>query len=185
MRGKITSEKIADNAVDGEKHIIAGSVKTAQMALSAVTASIIADNAVTPQKVHEKVRTRPLASDDTEVSNTLAPDRLVDYEVKTVRFIVKDGANATPDKIVVAAEIKTSSVESAASFSIYMDEEVTERGTIETTQTMYDLVTIIFNVGIGAGGLSQGTHELKVKVKSGLATEICTTKLIEIYQIIL
>ena len=185
MRGKITGDKIELATIDGDKHLIAGSVKTAQMALSAVTAAIIADNAVTTSKVSEKVRTRPLASDDTEVSNLAATDKTLDYEVKNVRFVVKPEANATPDKIVVAVEMKTSIGTSAATLSIYVDSEATARTSVQTTLTTYDLLTLTFDVGSGPGMLATGVHQLKIKVKSAVGTATATIKLTEIYQIIL
>ena|GEM_PF-5147038 len=185
MRGQITSEKIAIGAVDGDKHIIAGTVGTARFALASVTSQVLADNAVTPVKVNEKVRTRPLASDDTEVTNAAATDKTVDFEVKNVRFAVKDAVAGIPDKIVVAVEIKTSVATSMTTLSAYLDDEASPRASVSTASTSYDLVTISFTAGIGAAQIADGSHSLKLKIKSSLAIGIASLKLTEVYQIIL
>lgn len=197
MRGQVTGEKIATGAINGATHIQDGTVQSAKVALSAITATLIADNAVTSakigpgaietSKVSEKVRTRPVAADDTEVDNSSAANKTVYETSKTVTFAVKNAANATPDKVVVALQVKTSDILSAATAGLFMNSEVTARSEVSTNLLTYDLVTVTFEVGSGAGAgqLAEGTHSLKMKLKSQLGTATATIKLVEVYHVIL
>ena len=185
MRGKITAEKIGDEAVDGALHIKAGSVQTAKFAVASVTSAVLADNSVTAPKVIEKIRTRPLAADDTEVSNFAAIDRTVDFEVKNVAFAVAVNANVPPDKIVVVLQLKTNLASSAATASLYIGSELTARSSISSISTALEVVTLSFLVGSGPGQLAEGVHTLRIKLKSALGAQVATLKLTEIYQVIL
>lgn len=182
MRGKINSDMIEANSIQ-TIHLQNGSVETAKMASQAVTASILADGAITTSKVSEKVRTREIGANDVEVSVL----GTTSTEVKSLRFSVKESGNITPDKIIVACEVKSSNASATATLEAYIDEEATPRTSVMTTSTNYELSTFSFQVGAGAGAgqLTEGIHTLSIRLKSSSATETAYNMLLEIRAAIL
>jgi len=189
IRGPVTSERLADDAVTSAKiadsaitttKIANDAVITAKFANFAVTTGKLADNAVTSAKAYDGLKQKPLAGDESEIAIT----GITATDAKELRISVKPDKNIVPDKLLFLVELKSTATHTATA-EFYLDGEATPSATASTGATTYTLTSAEIITGPTGKNLSEGTHTVTMKLKSSDAAGVATNRLLDIYQIIL
>lgn len=178
--GAVTFAKLADNAVVLESSKVTGELPSDKLADSAVIESKLAnlaistgklqDNVVTLAKANNDIRVSHFAGDESEVSIT----GTTEVSVKELGFVKNALYNCTDVRFIAA--MKTSDVSYTATLKVYIDAEGTERLSLTSTATDYELKSGTFDVS----DLTNGKHSMIIKLASSDAAGTAYNELVDV-----
>ncbi len=168
--GSITSEKLADGAVDLSTSKVTGSLPNSK--LDAITdVNKIQDNLITLAKVQDDIALVPLVGGEVEQSITGTSE----VGIIETGFSKTDKFSAKKARIV--ASLKSNNALYTASLLIYVNNEIAPRLTKTSMATDYELVNGEFDIS----DLMNGKHKFTAKLKSSDPSGISYNDFIEFY----
>ena len=179
--GSITKEKIANGAVDASKiedgaidltsEKVVGELPNEKLAIISDVEKL-QDGLVSLAKTTDDVKLTPFVAGEVEQSATGTT------EVEIIETgLSRLTGNFNPKKIRVIASLKTSS--GSGFLKIYADSEIVPRLILQSNSLNYELVSGEFDVS----NLSQGRHNLIIKISGSLVDSLVKNDYLEVYTV--
>ena len=166
--GSITGVKLANGAVDLTSDKVTGLLPNDKLG-QIQDVEKLKDNLITLGKCQDDVKVDPFVGGEVEQSTTGTDE----YPIVETGFGKVPG-KFVPTKLRVVGSLKTS--EGTGYMKIYIDDEVSARITVETTETDYDFV----NGESDITDLLNGRHKIVVKIYGSEVTSVVANDYIDI-----
>jgi hypothetical protein len=157
--GAVTADKLATGAVDLGTDKVTGQAPSSKIEDSAITEAKLDNLAVSTGKLQDNVVTLAKAANDIRLSHFIGDETEVavngttETEIKATNF-PKVGGVYAPTEIRVIAELKTNDVLYTTTLNVYIDGEGTERLSLTSTSTTFELKSGTFDIS----DLTNGKH---------------------------